>query len=343
MTNEGHIGIWGPPVADDSNAPVKKTRRKVNNTKNLPATRRIRWGTSDFFIGMGLMILAQILMSAWVIADFLLKNGENGLDLEDIGQASDAAALTDAVLKTATSGPFLFVSALTMYISWMYAVRRASNKRGLGSLAKDFWIKFNWKRDIIIGLIAAVVLRGAEFGVINGLTALGVDLSGADNSSIITSQSGFWFFINAIVVAIFLAPLFEEIFFRGLFLQSLLRLFRTARPRTGDTSVDLTPLSSVTGVPMGSGVRLGKIVEMIVTPFYKARNYLAAIISAAVFGFMHFQGTDSFGQWFVVIETGVIGLIMALLVYRTKRVGTSIFAHIFFNGSGILLSVLLGS
>lgn len=322
-------GLWGAPAAQASRGPVK-----AGTVSNLPPHPSIRWSIwNDGVLALVLTLVGQIIIGMGVIFLWIAQNGEEIANLE-------TAAAEEALTKYLVQGPGLLASALAMYAAWFYALRRASKKRGIGSYAKDFWLKFRLPRDIFLGLVLALVLRAVEMGVINGLAALGVDMSTAENSSLIMSSSGVWFFVNAIVTASILGPFMEEFLFRGLLLQGFLRLFRKvnrdrvqmqqlARVGVSDQNIALAENSAT------------RFADKLTDAVFKARNWLAVIFSSAIFGFMHYQGWENFGQIFVVLWTGTLGAIFAIVVMRTKRLGVAIFAHIFFNFSGVMLAYFM--
>lgn len=317
MTQD-RVGIWGPPQQErNPYAATPTDQAPLQPAPVAPAPlpqpvreRSIRWGLLDVLWGFLLMFASQIFLSVAlvvVVATQLLSANES---------VEDPSALLESTLTQALSAPFILVSALAMYLSWWFAARRASKKKGLGSYAKDFWIKFNWKRDIPIGLGIAAVLRLFEQGVLWFLAnVVGMDLSEVGNADVVISQEGFWFFINAIVVAAFLAPFFEEFFFRGLFLQASLRLFGQSRTRNNGEH----------------------------TWFSRNRVWLSILITSVAFGLMHFQGDpSSVGHWIVVAQTGIIGAVLAWVTVKTKSVGIAIATHVAFNLSGVLLATFLG-
>jgi membrane protease YdiL (CAAX protease family) len=330
-------GLWSKPAPEENvSTPEQNTSVPDKQTQPTPPMKNIRWNMVDFFIGIGLTIVSQVIFAFVLIGAWLRDNGTNGLD------PSNSNEVIDAIASYALQGHNLFISNMLLYASWLTAMWYASYRRGFKSFAKDFWLKFKWKRDILIGLGFALAFRVAEFGITNGLDFLGVDMSGTNNAEVITNLNGVWFIINAILIASIIGPFMEELFFRGLLLQALLKTFRLARPRYGDTSVDMTPLTDATGVVFPTaGQKIGSTIEKICAPFFKYRNALAALVSSVVFGFMHFQGTESFGQWFVVLWTGTLGFALSMVVYKYKSLGPAIFGHIFFNLSGVLLATFL--
>lgn len=342
----GTVGIWGPKTNRQTTA-KERTEGKVTLTKiedepnssqrgffsrkpqKMQKSNTQRWGLIDVLIGMLAFLGLQAVLAGGLIFWTIYGSVSDGASVEDTD------ALVNQSLESVTSGPFLFASAILMYVGWMYAMRRASFKKGLKSFAKDFWLKFKWKRDIPLGLAFAATLRGAEWAILTILTNAGVDMSTGGNTDTIINQDGIWYFINAIVVAAFLAPFFEELFFRGLFLLGALRNFRSGRFSTPKTVFGRLITDNSPGIFAGyAAVRRF---------MYRNRNWLAVMLSSTVFGLMHFQGTETFAQWFVIMQTGLIGVILALIVLKTKRLGVAIWGHIFFNLSGVLLATFLGS
>lgn len=275
--------------------------------------RRIRWGLLDVLWGFLLMFLFQLLIIVPIIAIATVQILTNNESIED------PELLINQLMNDVLSGPTIFVTSLSMYLAWWLVTRRATKKKGLGSYVKDFWLKFRWLRDITMGFLLAVALRLAEQGIFWFLiNVVGVDMSGAENTSVFTSMSGLWFVLNAVIIAGILGPFFEEFFFRGLFLQASMRFL--GRSRTWN--------------PSKSGAS---------TWLYRNRVWLSIIFTSVVFGMMHFQGDfTNVGHWIVVAQTGIIGVILAVLTVKTKRLGPAITAHIFFNLSGVILATLLG-
>lgn len=340
----GTIGIWGPSTdrqktakdRDASQGSPSLTKTPHNgknpsgtNVSNSRPTSKRSWGLVDVVVGMLAFLGSHAVLAGGLIFWTVYGSVSEGASVEDTD------ALVDQSLEWATSGWFLFASAILMYASWMFAMRRATYKKGLKSFAKDFWLKFNWKRDIPLGLAFAVVLRGLEWLVTTVLVQVGVDMSTGGNTDTIINQPGIWYFVNAIIVAAFLAPFFEELFFRGLFLQGALRNFRGGRFTVPQTIFGRAVNDHVPGLFSGY-VAFRHFL-------YKNRNWLAVALSSMVFGLMHFQGTETFAQLFVVLQTGVIGVMLALIVLKTKRLGLAIWGHIFFNLSGVLLATFIGS
>lgn len=290
--------------------------------------KKIKMGFFDPLIVLALTLVSQVIISAVAVFVWFKNNSDS---LAEMDNTSDAvAAATEALLD----GPFILMSSVGMYLVWYLGMLFVSKKRGFGSFKKDYWLKFR-KKDLLIGLTFAVSMRLTEFGVINGLNAAGVDMSGADNSSVFTNLDGIWLFINAFIIASFVGPIMEELVFRGLMLQSFLRCFRLGRPsRSKHKDVDITNTQGM------MYLQVTVFFEKVTNWFFRHGNLLALLLTSTIFGFMHFQGFDNFGQVFVVVWTGLIGLVLGIITMRTKRLGGAIIGHILFNFSGVALSLI---
>lgn len=313
--NQDQINIWGNRPNGDSKPYLKSTKK--------------RWGLIEVFNSVVILICLQIVFSLYLILKSIRESIGAGIDSNDIN------ALTAAATKSATDGPNLFISSVLMYAAWLLMMWYSSSKRGHKSWAKDFWLKFNFKKDILIGAGLAAALTGIQMGLSALLTAAGVDLTGSDNAAVILNQEGVWFFIMTFGVACLVGPIMEEFFFRGFLLQGLVRHFRRGnvdRPRSAFGATILNNFA-----PIFNGYLVFR------KWCYKHKYILSAIISSVFFGIMHFQGVNNFGNWYVVAITGTLGFIFALCTLKFRRLGPAIFAHIFFNTFGVVLSLIFAT
>lgn len=63
------------------------------------------------------------------------------------------------------------------------------------------------------------------------------------------------------------------------------------------------------------------------------------LVSSIVFGLMHVQDSVA-STIYTCGATGVVGLLLAILVTKTRRLGTSILAHAMYNGSAVALVLI---
>ncbi len=293
-----------------------------NTTKLARKPSKKRWGIRHAVYAFLLSLVLQTV----VTIPFLIISTVN---LASKG-VLDPQKYQANLVSSLETGPGLFFAQISMYVAWFAVGLYVTYRLGLHSLAKDFWFRFKWGQDIALGILLGIGLRLFESLSFWILTLLGVNLAGADNSTPFTQGKGIWEYILLFGVVSFIGPISEEFLFRGLLLQGLLKTFRkrTFTPRTR----------------FGAGIQ--KTFPNIFTGFIKYKEFLfrhkyilSVIISALAFGIMHFQGTQTFGQWLVVIETGSIGLIFALVVLRTRRLGITIIAHMIFNFSAVAFAL----
>ena len=290
----------------------------TNITKRTP--KKLKWGFRHAIYAFMFGILLQTVITIPLMVQTAQKLIAEGADITD-------TAITAGLTSTAFN---LFWLQLASYVGWITVALYASYRKGLHSLAKDIWLKFRWVQDISLGILIAVGLRLFEilmfwlFGVLN------IDLTGADNSSVFLNTEGPWKYILLFGIVSFAGPISEEILFRGLILQGLLKNFRR---RT------LTPRTWFGEAIQAASPKVFNAFSAYKEFLNKHKYVLAVIISSTIFGFMHFQGVETFGQWLVVLETGLIGVVLALIALRTKRLGLAIIVHIVFNFSGVMLTL----
>lgn len=288
-----------------------------------PSIKDKHWGSRYALYGFILSVILQLVVVLTFTGIETARLTNNGISPDKVE--------SEALKAIKELGPALLTAQLAMYAGWILTMLYVTYRKGLHSFAKDFWLRFKWRQDVILGVFIAIGLRFAELAMFTLLQAFGVSLEGADNSSQWQGNT-LWAYFFMFVIVSFVGPFCEELFFRGLLLQGLIRTFRRKSlvPRTW----------------------FGDKVQKTYPPFwyafsnyknflYKYKYFLAIMISAVAFGFMHFQGTENFGQWLVVIETGLVGAVFAYMTIKTQRLGTAIVAHIVFNFSGMFVSLFV--
>ena len=198
---------------------------------------------------------------------------------------------------------FGFISGIVTYAALVAVVVLASRK-GLKSLAADFGVRFRWI-DLPLGLGAGLAAKVFTFA----LTAVAITLTGhtPEQGNFTLSDQSLWVLLNGVLIASLVAPFVEELFFRGL----VLRAARNRVLRRG-----------------GSPVRAAVI---------------AIAVSSVGFALLHLiQSTDVTLLIILGGSTLALGVINSVVAIATGRIGAPIIAHVFYNGSSILLALLLG-
>jgi hypothetical protein len=108
----------------------------------------------------------------------------------------------------------------------------------------------------------------------------------------LTGSSSGWGFVVIAVLTVAGAPIFEEIFFRGLLFKALARLF----------------------VPLDPRRRAGRAIGVVG----------AVVLDGLLFGLAH-------GEWEQLAGLAVFGAILAAISFRTGRLGMNIVSHASFN------------
>ena len=109
--------------------------------------------------------------------------------------------------------------AAGLYGVLVWWCRRVSRREGTGSLAGDFGLRFQWI-DVALGLGTWFAATIAQVAVSIFLRALGLPL-GSNTDTVRESTDKVVLFAAVALVAVVVAPIVEELFFRGLLLRSL--------------------------------------------------------------------------------------------------------------------------
>jgi membrane protease YdiL (CAAX protease family) len=262
------------------------------------------WGLGSFSLAFAAFLLLQVVIAFGIIIFGVIQYGTE--------------ITPEQILDLTTAPAVLLISSLSMYVVWVASMYVVSRVRGEKSFKKDFWVYFK-KYDVFIGLgiaVGMIILAS----VINWLLAdiLGLDMKGSDNGAVFTSLNGIWLILIAGGIASILGPISEELFFRGFFMQAV--------RKTGENLLNYSKRTN-------KGVKLYSWL-------YEKRNWFAVILSSIGFGLMHFQGIETFGQIFVMLFTGSLGVVFALVALKTRRLGPVIFAHMFYNGLTLVLALV---
>lgn len=239
----------------------------------------IRWGMPQFAIGLAAFV--AIIVAVNVLALFLPLDAQ---------------------------GPLLFAAVLAGYGALFITMLLASHRRGSGSLARDFGLRFR-PVDLAVGIGAGIAAKIA--GVIVSIPLVGLT-GGVPTSNVPAQNDLVWIVLNTVVATTLVAPVVEELFFRGLLLRSIrngILRGRASHPRT-----DPPDARRVRRALLGS-----------------------VLISSAVFMLVHlYQAPDLTTLLVLGSSTLLLGLANAVLATRTGRLGPGIVAHVVFNGVAVL-------
>lgn len=249
-----------------------------------------------------------------------------------------AAGLLIAVLGAGQLRPQLILLSLVVVWATIISVTLLVSKlRGYGSLAKDFGLRFKWI-DVGIGVGCGIAARLLIFGLTALLVFLWPPPDGqmpSTNISVFLTGDTLWLIINAFIGGVLIAPVFEELFFRGF----ILRAVQNAWWLRGAKRASVPAAANAGIKPAASTPR--------VTPAAPARSLktattAAVLVSAAVFSLVHAGSVpDLYSTVILVISVFVMGIVCGALTVLTGRLGPAIVTHMSFNGIAIALALVL--
>lgn len=121
---------------------------------------------------------------------------------------------------------------------------------------------------------------------------MGLKVGSSETTKMLGESTGLEKIISLGILAPFCAPFVEELFFRGF----------------------------ICGTLYKSNIKENR------------RPLIAALVSAILFGFMHFQGFHTFLDFFILFWTGLVGYIHARLLMKHESVLIPFLSHLSYNG-----------
>lgn len=248
------------------------------------------WGLGDVALGLGVFLVASFVLLLTVVfvytaIEALAVGAENIV-------TGDAAPPLPVILLGAGAASALGFLGVPLW---------ATYRKGRRNMAEDFGLKFSWL-DIPIGIVLAVLSVATSVGLAL-LWKLVFGQTPEGNTQLVETDASpsFITVVVAIMVVGIFVPIFEEVFFRGLVLRSLLRKFAGSR-------------------------------YMVL---------LSVGISSFLFGALHVNGLDLSGLLFPTFFTMVIGVAYAIVCYKTQRLGAAIIGHAGLNTTVVLAAMVL--
>ena len=274
--------VFSQPAQPPS-APVDPGAPAESKDSRWPLTYPARLGYP--FAGLGLALVFSTVISVLSLVWFFATNPQ-------ILSDPSALASSEQVMDFALSAPVIIAGILALWAGFLSVLFFVSRRRGAKSFAKDFLFRFA-PVDLAWGVGLAVVGFAGQLILLSGFTAVGVDLEGADNSSVILGHSPAATAVLALCIGLG-APVVEELFFRGLTLGVFAARFSPA---------------------------------------------IGVLVSSALFGLMHAGGSTQLGAGtaVLVLVTGLMGLLFALVTVRTRRLGPAVVGHVVFNSTTVVL------
>jgi len=214
--------------------------------------------------------------------------------------AGKTSAQMQAIASASVPPEWYVVSTLLgLWIGFVGAPWLASRTQGTRNFVRDLGLRFK-----LVDLAGVAIGLGGQFLVAVMYAPFQHDIHNfnAPSQKLTGASHGAGFVVIAIATVL-LAPAAEELFFRGLLLKGLVRLF--------------TPLR------VAGGARTAGVV-------------LAVIADGLLFGLAH-------GEWVQLAGLAAFGIVLAAVSYRTGRLGMNMVAHATFNLVAIVAIATNGS
>ncbi|HEX4127565.1 MAG TPA: CPBP family intramembrane glutamic endopeptidase [Acidimicrobiales bacterium] len=216
------------------------------------------------------------------------------------GIAGKTATQMTAIASAAVPPEWYVVSTLLgLWIGFIGAPWLASRTQGTRRFFRDLGVRFR-----VIDLVGIAIGIGGQILVAIMYAPFQHDIKNFNGpSQKLTGASHGAGFVVIAIATVLLAPVMEELFFRGLLLKALVRL--------------------LTKVGAAGGARAAGVV-------------LAVIVDGLLFGLAH-------GEWVQLAGLAAFGMILAAVSYRTGRLGMNMVAHASFNLVAIIAIAANGS
>jgi membrane protease YdiL (CAAX protease family) len=180
------------------------------------------------------------------------------------------------------------IAYLLIWVPLLATVLLGGIRYGSRSLRDDAGLRIRWI-DLGIGLLTGLVLRFIVQGIAPTTPQASLDGSAAPPQAA--------HLVVLVIGAVAIAPLIEELYFRGLLQRSISGLVRGGRA---------------------------------------ARIIVSVLASTALFVLLHLASAAPANWGAVAITTGLSGLALGLLATTTRRLGSAIVAHAVFNALGLV-------
>lgn len=239
-----------------------------------PAPRRA-WGPPDAAYGVGWLLAANLALAVPVLIWMVTAD-----------QVDVQALTTNPLILTA--------GLLTLWSVFVGVPVLTTRRYGLGSLSADFGFRMPVRAEWRTGLVVGLGMRVVDISM--GLLATKIGWTAGDNSTWLFTSSSALMTAFYVASGALIAPVLEELFFRGFIMRAIAR----AKRLTG---------------------RWASVVPVVA--------------SSLIFGLLHTTAMDTAGLY-VACSTAVAGGVLAVLAWRSGNLGASIATHIVFNTTGVI-------
>jgi membrane protease YdiL (CAAX protease family) len=226
--------------------------------------------------------------------------------------AGKTSAQMTAIVHANAPPEWYVVSSLAgIWVGFVGAPWVASRTAGTRRFLRDIGLRFRWI-DLPFGVAVGVV---GQLAIAALYAPFQHDIHNYDApTQKITGGSHGGGVLLIVVATALLAPFAEEVFFRGVLFKGLLRVFGVGGVgRVGEVGGGVAGGSAL----VSAGTR--RVVAVAV----------AVVIDGLLFGLAH-------AEWVQLAGLALFGMVLAVVSYRTGRLGMNIVAHASFNMFAVL-------
>jgi uncharacterized protein len=284
----GEPQVYSYGVTDD---PIMTPEALPTDAELLPYSppEAVRWGLWEVILCIGVFIGIQVISVVVILLSRL--------------SAEDTFAL----------GLFSFVLGLVTYGAFLAILIHASKRKGLGTFAADFGLRF---KPVDIPIAIGAFLAAKIAAILFGILAIVVTGDTSNRSNLVLSSDSVWIVLNAVVIATLVAPIVEELVFRGLVLRSV-RNFVLRRGARRHEVTDATRRNAV---------------------------IWAILVSSLAFAALHLAQAATPAMFIVLAgSTFAVGVINAATALSTGRLGAPILTHVLYNGSSVAIALAIAA
>lgn len=209
---------WSIHVLPTSVSQPEPSSEPQNNLGPPPPTdfsydKKPSWGLGDVATGIATFFLVTLMGGVAIVAVSEFIKSLYGSNLQTNEVITEVGFLISILAGAAAlfTGFFLYPSSI-------------AKRKGYGSLKKDFGLKFEWI-DIPLGFSVAIVTiigtaaLGYLYEIVTGSAPQG------NTSALSESSSSVLVLLAIVFTTVVVAPICEEVFFRGLVMRSLQKKF----------------------------------------------------------------------------------------------------------------------
>lgn len=222
--------------------------------------------------------------------------------------------------------PLVLASLALVWVTILGVCLLVSKRRGYGSLGRDFGLRFKWI-DLAIGFGCGIAARLVVLLVLFLILLVWPPEDGQlleSNIGIFLTGDVLWIVINAFIGGVVIAPLLEELFFRGFILRAVQNAVWLGKARGGAS---------------GEPSRIRTATARRPLPL---ATMTAVLASAALFSVVHLGGVANLQSTvLLLVSIFVMGIVCGTLTVLTGRLGSAIVTHMVFNGIAIVLALTL--